>query len=287
MVSGVDHKLEAPRQRTRRTIIDCAKCRVTVRDGKRYPLLFGTGATPILMYVALNPRRSAREICEYLDISAGAFQQQIHDRLGARRLIVDRWASRGSGRKHRYVINPGLSAYNELRDYLRVLGAIYGMERTHARARARSLEKGAALALEPMPLSLFWTPNRTTILGFVASLGEVYAQEAFEVLPMVEKTVRGTFFHLVAEGVLRVRVFKQTKLYSLDRRSPGAAKLRKLSRKIVSERHDLQMAALQALVRRKIMATQYTIRERSIIDEIRHGRNPKGVRAYLLRSTVA
>lgn len=256
--------------------------RVTERDGSHLPVLFGTGSTPMLIYIALNPRRTTREIRAALGIGQRTFDVQMEDRLWPMGLVLDLRSTWTRGQKRRYIINPQLSGYQYFRNVLRALGQGCGIQSSRARFASRLPEECGGRSAVAMPRNLFWTKDRTTLLGLVAALEETYVQEACDVLPIVENSVRADVRHLVAEGVLVYRAFKHVKLYSLNSEFCAAKALRKLLRKIVSERPDLQVAARQALVRRKTVATQYTVRERAIIREIRGRIKPRGVQAHIL-----
>src|SRR5215469_11261117 len=79
-------------------IVDPKRERRTVPtvSGKSYPVLFGPGATSLLLYLSLNPGVKIDEILSTLEIERGSFQIRCN-RLRRKRIVVG---------NRRYQINP-------------------------------------------------------------------------------------------------------------------------------------------------------------------------------------
>lgn len=119
-----------------------------------------------------------------------------------------------------------------------------------------------------MPYDLFWTANRTSILAFVLMMGESYREEIRAVLGISPNSLLPQLWHLVAEGVLRVRVVGEVRLYSLDPDYVAAFELGALLRRIARKRADLRVAVTRAYLRRDHVAGEGTMKQRSMIAEI-------------------
>jgi hypothetical protein len=255
-------------------IIDVKHDRRTVptSSGKSYPVLFGAGATSMLMYIALNPGAQARDIQDTLEIDPGRFQSRI-ERLQDMRLVIGkRW----------YQINPDVAHQHELVRFLCQYGEAIGMARgPNARGR-RTPDSRVDPIQAPMPPDLFGTKARTNILLMVAALQETYMFELHKVLGLCTAHVGPRLKDLAVEGVLSVRTVKRVKCYSLNPDLPCAEPLKHLLRRWACNRTDIVSATNMALLRRLEVERAGTNRERSIFktlyqDGCAVGRIIKGV----------
>jgi hypothetical protein len=241
-------------------IVDLKHDRRTVPtpSGKQYPVLFGAGATSVLMYLALHPKAKATEVREALEISPCAFQRRI-ERLRDMKVIVGDW---------HYAINTGLRHEVELVRFLRLLGCAYGMKSAPNGRGARKPQLRNAHPAAPMPPDLFGTKNRSRILMLVAALGETYLQEMHAVLGVDTMSLTQRLPEFVVEGVLRMRVVKRVKCYSLEAAYPGAAWLRTYLRREATASPEIVRAANNALARRLEVERTGTNRERNVFADL-------------------
>jgi hypothetical protein len=176
-------------------------------------------------------------------------------------LVIGNW---------QYEINPGLEGKWYLVQLLHALGEYYGVPRSAPRRRLYARANVPVAAR--MPRDLFWTPARTAILAFVAMLGETYKFEVQNVLPIAPTILPDRFSDLVAEGVLRARVFKGAKLHSLDPAYVAAPELAGLLRRIGRERTDLRTAVRSAYFRRAHIVRTGSLKQEAIIASIQGSR---------------
>jgi len=242
-------------------IVDLKHDRRTVPtpSGKQYPVLFGAGATSMLMYIALNPAAQGLEICAALEITRASFQNRVQ-RLQDMNVVVGRW---------RYQINRGLSHQTELVRFLCQQGSSLGMDRgTNFRALRHPGRCNKHIDA-PLPPDRLGTKNRTRILLMVAALHETYAYELHHVLGIDVTSLPVRLREFVTEGILQVRIVKRVKCYSLNPELVGAPWLRSLLRRWGSKRPDIVAAANGALLRRLEVERTGSRRERDIFAELR------------------
>jgi hypothetical protein len=100
-------------------------------------------------------------------------------------------------------------------------------------------------------------------------IGETYSFEVQNVLTILSRILSDRFSDLVAEGVLRARVLKGAKLYSIDPAYAAASELAALLRGIGRKRADLRTAVRGAYFRRAHLMANGTLKNRAIIAGIR------------------
>ena len=242
-------------------IVDLKHDRRTVPtpSGKQYPVLFGAGATSMLMYIALNPAAQGLEICAALEITRGSFQSRIQ-RLQDMNIVIGRW---------RYQINRGLTHESELVRFLCQHGLSLGMARGSNFRALRHPDRRNKHIDAPLPPDLFGTKNRTRILLMVAALHETYAYELHHVLGIDMTSLPTRLREFVTEGILQVRIVKRVQCYSLNPELVGAPWLRSLLRRWGMKRPDIVAAANGALLRRLEVERTGRRRERDIFAELR------------------
>lgn len=265
-------------------IVDIKHDRRTVptASGKSFPVLFGPGATSLLMYLSLNPGAKLAEIKEALEIDRGQFLVRAN-RLRRKRIVAGNL---------RYQINPMVEHETELVRFLRVLGRAYGLPEREKPTLFKAPRRANDKKPGSLPDDLFGTPLRTSLLLLIAALHETYAGEAADVLCNYQSEIGKRMRELAAEGVLKSRVFKRVKLFSLNDDFPGAAELKILLRRMAGVRSDAVAAANAALIRRERVAKEGRSREKRIIENINNelaasGKAIHGVQLVVGKHTVA
>lgn len=250
-------------------IADLDGLRLTpARDGSiEFPILFGYGATPVLMCIAAKPGATLPEIQRVMGRTARGPVTLILQRLVRRKLIVRRGRRYASGRPVEYIINPNLRTFRQFNAFLRRYASAFGLPLKSM----CGLAPGDAAAKVPMPQDLCWTPTRTDILLLAALCGEVYPGEVLGFIrgPLCRIVTR--FDDLMLEEVLRYRTASGALLHSLNPEYPAAVALRKLLQSIAEERLDVQAAAKFLRSRRRADAS----------DEALHGKRRHIAQALL------
>jgi DNA-binding MarR family transcriptional regulator len=240
-------------------IVDRENDRRTVPTslGKQLPVLFGSGATSALMYIALNPGCGTAELRAALEISQGAARARIV-RLRSMGLVVG---------IHRLQINTGLMHKAEFVRFLREYGKVCGLSQSPPRLWVRDDRRNVPISTT-MPKNLFGTPNRTSVLLFMAVMHETYMKEISDVLKIRHWNVTLLLRELAVEGVLRRRMVHSLKVYSLDLTHPVAEFLRVLLMRVAGEREDIRGAAVNAYVRREKRRREGALGETRVFDDL-------------------
>ena len=239
-------------------MVDSRGCRLTPAkaSGRQWPVLFGPTATSLLVYVACNPRCKPSEARAFLECSESALYSVV-PRLRAMGLIIG---------DQQYELNPGLEERWYLAQLLIALGEAWSVPSQLPSRRPYGHTKLSIAA--KMPRDLLWTSNRTSILAFILMMGESYRDEIRAVLGISPNSLLPQLWHLVAEGVLRVRVVGGVRLYSLDPGYVAAFELGALLRRIARKRADLGVAVTRAYMRRDYVTGEGTLKQKSIVAEI-------------------
>ncbi len=255
-------RLAGRRVRTRYKVpirpLTCGRLTVPSKSGKQWPILFGIGATSVLMYVALRYGCTAREIRDALQISNAAWQNRS-ERLRHFGLLVYERRFRSNS------LNKKFKHYKELRDVLVRLAEHYGMEAMSDKPRRIPHFVRPRKAI-PIPIELFHSPMRGKILILVASLHETYAQELatagfFRFMGEVGKQLR----KLEREGVLSSRSFNQATIFRINPEYCAAKELTTLLRRMATSMPEMRTAVQAAYFRREVISASGGIRERRLV----------------------
>ena len=207
-------------------------------------MLFGAGATPLLMYIALHAGCTTSELKRALDVRDWFLRRQ---RLQCYGLIVG---------YRRNWLNPNLRHRFFLTQLLQRLARDCGLYRL-SNSKKQGLTKYRLPEKHTIPLEIFTVPNRGRILLLLAAVGEAYGNEITKALAMQKhREVALQLKKLETEGVLRSRMVAYTRLYSFEPDFCAHRELVELLHRWAAYRQDIVAAANGVFLRREhILAT--------------------------------
>lgn len=221
-----------------------------------YATLFSRTLTGLLVALAHEPGAREADLCPVLGLDHTSFQQRIK-RLKAMKLVVGDYF---------YEINSKVEHVVLLHALLLAIGAASGI--TRQRSKVSTLPVRGAPAVAALPKKLFGSEHTTSLLLFLASIGESFPREMSETLKIEGLQVHQALKALTAAKVVAMRRCKQSTLYSLDTTQPAYEELHALLRGMAGIRKATANAVTAALVRRERLRFLGSRREVAVAEEL-------------------
>lgn len=219
-------------------------------QGRQFPVMFGPGITGTLIYIASNPGCRNPEIEDFFDATQATSNYRVRQ-LVRKGLVIG---------TRRLQLNPGIELHFELRMLLVRLAASYGIPKVNGATKLWRARRKNCVTIRNLPPSLFLSERRTGVLAVIAMLGEAYKVEIATALRCNPLRIQYSLWTLVAEGLINVRSWRTTAIYSLNRDFPAARELETLLRRWARRRSDLRTGVNSVRVRRHALAVR--IRQR-------------------------
>jgi len=225
-----------------------------------FPIIFGLRRTAVLMYIAVHPGCSARDIMAGTGIS---FCRWTHARKFLQKLGLLMCGP------HEYHIHQRIQCRSWLTRFLRAQGAAHGLEPVRRAFRVVASRRAAKGTLRPLPDLLFYGAKRAPILLTLASVGECYGREAALATGMTEANAIRQLKCLEIEGIVSSRIVGRARLFSLNGEYPGGSDLRTILRSMGRMRPSISAGVSAIMMHRCAIMKSGPARARSVVLEIR------------------
>lgn len=231
------------------------------------PVLFGSGATPVLMYIASHPGCRREEICEGLGIKNDQRIRRM-ERLSHFRIVIG---------KRRFYINPALKHVRLLRVLLQRLSREFGLDAAPYVFSAKEMANVDSEQID-IPLELFLRPPRARVLLLLAAVGEAFHLEVGKALGLRPESVDYIMNALDKEGVVQRRRIATAKICSFSPAFCAHKELLTFLRAMASDHKEIIVAANALLLRREFLRTDEEGHVRCIAANVgRHAETIPGV----------